>query len=480
MGCCMRRSNYYWFAWLILIFVFCVFLCHVHVAHAANIRHYNDKINTVISGVVLQKLNARGIRNTSLISSALSGLSTGLSTSTKMVGLGRLATIGRCASLVSWPVLLTNIAVSTCLSGAISLGQNAFVDWKFNSDKTVTLSGDGMGLQAISDLDTGKSFESLLDHYGVNKEIFLYKASKENTLEYARYKTFSFKGDPAVIPCCYRGPYPFSKRMLGEDFSPIPFYKDDIPCWINVFDRIVKLPNGDYQIHMMFKYSPPRGGVVRPISTYISKPKSVDLAVADVPEEVTGKKLSPEMLSAIVNAVWKVAKDSSALVSWSASNPVTPQDVTSFLEQNSSVVPTVGDFFSSVVPEVVPQVVSQVSASGFSPVTVAVDSNIRSTNTSGVDEGLLENGNGSFVEPTLEAIPDAASVLSPLLGLFSDLRDFKVPAHASVCPTADFCVFGKNFSIDSHCALIEQHRQIIGSLFSTVWALVALFVFLRT
>lgn len=100
-------------------------------------------------------------------------------------------------------------------------------------------------------------------------------------------------------------------------------------------------------------------------------------------------------------------------------------------------------------------------------------------NPNGGDEDNASEDEPDLVDPLLEPIPEAWSILQPLLDLMPDLKDFKVPPHQSICPVANFCAFGKEYSINSHCQLIEQNRFVIESACSVVWALVALYIFLR-
>lgn len=82
-------------------------------------------------------------------------------------------------------------------------------------------------------------------------------------------------------------------------------------------------------------------------------------------------------------------------------------------------------------------------------------------------------------EPDLEDTPTAEMILRPLLNLMSDLRDFSVPSHLSICPTAAFSVLGREYHWNTHCGLIEQHRLLIESVMSLAWSITALCIVLK-
>lgn len=81
-------------------------------------------------------------------------------------------------------------------------------------------------------------------------------------------------------------------------------------------------------------------------------------------------------------------------------------------------------------------------------------------------------------EPTLEPV-EASAILQPIFDLFPALQNYSVPDHASECYRPTFELFGKEYVIESHCDLLEQHRDLLKSVCSVLWAIAALFVFLK-
>ena len=82
-------------------------------------------------------------------------------------------------------------------------------------------------------------------------------------------------------------------------------------------------------------------------------------------------------------------------------------------------------------------------------------------------------------QPTLEEAPSAASILDPIFNLFPNLRDYRVPDHASECPRPSFEMFGTTHEIDAHCDLMEDQREIIGFIMMLVWSVCALWIVLK-
>lgn len=81
-------------------------------------------------------------------------------------------------------------------------------------------------------------------------------------------------------------------------------------------------------------------------------------------------------------------------------------------------------------------------------------------------------------EPTLEPV-EASAILQPIFDLFPALQNYHVPDHESACYRPTFELWGKEYVIESHCDLLEQHRDLLKSVCSVIWAIAALFVFLK-
>ncbi|MBR7964689.1 hypothetical protein KDW41_30460, partial [Burkholderia vietnamiensis] len=86
--------------------------------------------------------------------------------------------------------------------------------------------------------------------------------------------------------------------------------------------------------------------------------------------------------------------------------------------------------------------------------------------------------NPGVAAPTLETIPTAAQILAPILGLLPDLKSFGVPAHIGQCTQPSITLFGRVYTVTSHCTLAEQLRPQIYTTFVLAFSLAALFIVL--
>lgn len=71
-------------------------------------------------------------------------------------------------------------------------------------------------------------------------------------------------------------------------------------------------------------------------------------------------------------------------------------------------------------------------------------------------------------------MPTAREILDPFNKFFPTLKNFKLKTQSATCPTWSFNIWNKTFTIESHCPLLEQQRQLIQLIFSIVWGFIAL------
>lgn len=191
-------------------------------------------------------------------------------------------------------------------------------------------------------------------------------------------------------------------------------------------------------------------------------------AVENIPASELNKAISDQFLAAAANAAWKAASNYGGLP-WTPTDPVTPADVAEWRAANPSMVPTVGD---AIAP------VSNGSAVVVSPSGSGQTGTGPST-TPGSGTVVDLGPNPNTPAPTLETIPTAQQILSPLLGLMPDLKTFSVPSHTATCPTTSFVALGTAYAIDSHCSLLEANRQLIEAVMMLCWTLASVFIVLR-
>lgn len=64
-------------------------------------------------------------------------------------------------------------------------------------------------------------------------------------------------------------------------------------------------------------------------------------------------------------------------------------------------------------------------------------------------------------------------------GTFTNLLGWSAPAHTSACPSSSFDAFGRSFTVDAHCQLVNDNFTGVRQAMAVVYALLALFVVLR-
>jgi hypothetical protein len=220
---------------------------------------------------------------------------------------------------------------------------------------------------------------------------------------------------------------------------------------------------------------------------------SLDAATSGMSAEDKAKSLSPDALARIVDAAWSRAASQPGYqgLPYSATQPVTPAEVSTWQNENPGLNPTLGDL---LVPAVAPGTVSvpispDVSVSpnpspnpdpgtGGDPTPAPAGTtnvNVVNVPTVRVDWGA-DPGIGT---PSLEQTPSASAILTPLLNLMPALRNFAVPAHNSVCPKPSFSMFGKQIVMDTHCAVLDDVKPTLYAVMAFVWLMLGAIIILR-
>lgn len=56
-------------------------------------------------------------------------------------------------------------------------------------------------------------------------------------------------------------------------------------------------------------------------------------------------------------------------------------------------------------------------------------------------------------------------------GKLSALQHFQLPTHQSTCPVPQFTIFDKQYTLQAHCTISEQHRDLIAIVMLLFWTL---------
>lgn len=410
---------------------------------------------------------------------------------------GGLTVLAVGAGAVSWPALLVAAGVGALVVGGIALAKDKGYTWSFGANGAVTSGGTAPGSYQYGAATApmtlgGVAYRGSINVTNTDGSVvtgFLY-ASDPASLAVSMALAFYGSGISADS-CGAVGGGQWMCRVLryGDTYWNAYFYQ------VTATSDIV---SGQNSSGTFDPRPPPPSTAITPV--VYTKP---DDAVKALPASVLSQQMSPELMAAAVNTAWKgaIGASTSGGIPWSASDPVTPSDVSAWFTANPNSVPSVGDFSSAATVTVGGQVTVPVGSTystgggGSASLPSSGGSTSPSTGTgsgstapattaptTGADPTTDPLNLGPIPNigaPTLEDTPDAAKILDPAFSLMPDLKNFAVPSHTGVCPTAAFSLYGKSYVMDAHCNLLEQNRTLIGALMVLVFTLVATYTVLR-
>jgi hypothetical protein len=280
----------------------------------------------------------------------------------------------------------------------------------------------------------------------------------------------------------------FIRESAGSDFT----YSDTgNVIWFVIFHEVVTFsdPALAHRNTDTYRTLYPENGAFSS-GSYSKHYLDLNTALPEIKPETLHAPMDATLLADLVNKGWQMAaaKPGYAGEPYPVSNPVTATDVMTWKNANLSTYPVLDDLLRR------PQNPA-IDTNG-----VPISPNVSAGSTSNPNTGNPASGNVNVINtpnvnvlsmpqvnlgadpatplPTLENTPTGAEILSPLTGLFPELRSFQSPAHSGVCPKPIFDIFGKSILMDSHCTIAEQNRSAIGAVMLVAWLLVALRILL--
>ena len=210
--------------------------------------------------------------------------------------------------------------------------------------------------------------------------------------------------------------------------------------------------------------------------------KTISDAANDLTVPQKNTSLDPQIIADIANEFWKAAASAPGYngLPYDATQPITSADAAAWQAANPGYWPNVGDF---VAPQAAPS--GGTAATPFTmptstkPVSSADPATQPNTGTNPSTEPLQNLGADPGIgAPSLEAIPTAQQILSPLMNLFPSLRNFVVPGLDAACPHWSFVVFNRQITLSDHCSLLESIRPTLYAAMAVAYALLALLIVL--
>jgi hypothetical protein len=439
-------------------------------------------MNVATSGVIQAKAQRWGFAaNDPRVSATFTGVSTGLTTVAIAVAGGAIATVG-------WPGILIGAGVAALVSGSVSLAVDGAYKWTFNPDKTVTLSGTvtNPGITGTKPLEMvpvvyGGAFTSSSINRNLQGAVIVGVSS--NARDNAAWMCQAMDTVNPSAPHGTTKVSDFGGGTVGYAcYSSCSFYgcgEYGAYAYVHSAGAPTSSPSG----------SAVDGRVYEP-QQIPPETASPVVAASKIPVDVQQKPISSALLAAAANAAWK-ANTSKDSIPWSSSDPITEADVEEWRSANPSQVPTVADFTASVAPSSsstssVPMGTFNTAApsggtsggTSTAPVPTATPTTTAPT-TQGTGTEINWGPNPNVAAPALETTPTAAAILGPLVGLMPDLKNFAVPSHSGVCPTASFSVYQHDYVMSSHCTLFDNNRALIEGAMMLVFGLSSVFIVLK-
>lgn len=223
---------------------------------------------------------------------------------------------------------------------------------------------------------------------------------------------------------------------------------------------------------LLYEFQPTNATPVQPPDTQASHldPDSVKDFLSD---EVLEMPLSTSAIAAMANAVYNNTEEG---IRQMPGQEITADEVARNLENPSSAKwPKVKDLWewSQLPNSAETGEISFNQPEGNQPVIPPTNP---PSEGSGIAIDLGEDPN--VTAPALDA-PSEVEILQPFKDLITQYSSNAIVIAEGECPIAKFVVFDKEYSIESHCTLIEQQRALIQRLSLFLWSFISFIIVLR-
>lgn len=422
-----------------------------------------SKMQSALSGIIQQKSLKRGFAaNDPRYIGTIKDVSAGLA------GTAATAAVVTAAGVTApaWVSVALAAGIGTLVTYGVSLAIDGLAKWFFKSSTIDTAAINGQVQNGGPMVKGGPYWEGTGDKYHNGEPLVAFVLGTDgmavamqasSMVKYPSVTCVSTFGGTGV-QCSLPNGYPTSKAVYRASGAPID-------CPAGSFGSATSCSTYDY--------SYPAPGAV-PAQTGVSLPT----AVASIPASDLQKPVNPDVLANLANAAWlnAAAKPGYSGLPYTAADPITPAEVTTWKNANPASYPTVAD---SVAPQVASNSPWQLPVS---PTATTQSPGVYpSTGTNPAAANPLQNlgpdpGVGA---PTLEEIPTSEQILKPIFDLLPDFRSFDVPSHAAECPKPSFHLFDRDYVMDTQCTISEDNRPLIQALMSALWVIIGVMIVLR-
>ena len=255
-------------------------------------------------------------------------------------------------------------------------------------------------------------------------------------------------------------------EKLVKNFPGAPYRTWDVDNWMSPFVKVV-YPNN----HTEEKFFHQNSRAIVYENKWGKGPKPILSPASALPlrDQDRSPPLSPELMAALANGIWQGASSNPVYqgIPYTPARAFTPAQMRDFAAAHPDIYPNL------------PDILTQALGPNGGLIKVADQTTVINNTTNNHTENKVDLGDDPGIPPPILEETTASSILSPLLGLFPELRSYSVPAHGAVCPQGSVDLWGKTFYLNYQCVLLEKHRQAIFAVFQLCWVLSSLFIFLR-
>lgn len=407
-----------------------------------------ERVNRAVSGVLQESMRARGFAaNDPRFGNTLARISPHLSA---VAGTSAAAVTVGTVTAPAWASVALAVGIGAVITYAVNLGIDALVNWLFGNT-TIDESGAGLSPSSVP----GTIIEG--DVWCTNQGGGGCSSSPEAMARHAASK--------------------LGEAPASGTYENASLYKlktaSGLIIWVNKQIGSLVCPGGHFYT----------GNVCMPLVFPADQGRTgltPGEAIEGIPESDLHKQLNPAIIAAIANEAWRQAASQPGYdgLPYPQSNPITGTEAAPWAQANPPYWPTIEDFVrpnpvtpTNPYPWGLPHNPTSPTPTPVSP---------PNTGTTNPAEGNPQANLGpdpGIGSPTLEPIPTARQIASPILQLAPDLQAFQASGKAGVCPRPSIELYGSHV-LDAHCKLIDDNKAVLQLAMAFAWAALAFFIVL--
>ena len=346
------------------------------------------------------------------------------------------------------------------------------MNWLFNANKTVdvitpgsdltTIPGTVIGIGSVWCTNNGgggcssspdaMASQAIADVLAVTGSPYLNLSSK----------TCAFSGTGSTSYTCTT----IYKLKSGTSTNGATIY-------VNLSNGAVVCPSGQYyQVTSCKPFSYATGQV--------ATGQTIGQAAGLLTDAQKAQAVNPQLVAALANTLWQQAASQPGYAGfpYPSANPITAAEAQTWEQANPSLWPTVGDVVAQPHVSTVTDTWTLPSNPTSATLQPTTAQNPNATNPASANPLQNLGPDPAVGAPTLEATPTAQMILSPIMNLLPDLKNYTPAMSSGACPKPTLNLFGHVLTMDAHCTILDNNRTAINSAMVLAFTLLALLIIL--